>query len=256
MDLLRRQRIVIGVALFGLTALAWAYLYRLNLDMPGAALAQMALAPAPSWTVLEFVTMLVMWWVMMLGMMLPAAAPMILTFATVSRRRRDRGQAYVPTAVFAAGYLLAWGGYSLAATLVQGLLERAGLLTAMMTSASPLFGGLMFVAAGIYQLTPLKYACLAHCRSPFEFILNRWRDGAGGALRMGLGHGLYCLGCCWAVMALLFVGGVMNLLWVAALAAFVLAEKLLPVGVWMSRAGGVAMTLCGLWLIWSGMLPA
>lgn len=249
MDRLGRQRVVIGLALFGLSALAWAYLTRLTITMPAGGMAQMTLAPAPAWTALEFATMLLMWWLMMLGMMLPAAAPMILTFAGVSRRRRARGQAYVPTAVFVAGYLLAWGGYSVLATITQGMLERAALLTPMMTSASPWLGGLLFVAAGIYQLTPLKYACLAHCRSPFDFVLNRWRDGAWGALRMGLAHGLFCLGCCWAVMALLFVGGVMNLIWVAALAAFVLAEKLLPMGARMARAGGVLMMLWGAFLM-------
>jgi predicted metal-binding membrane protein len=216
-------------------------------------MAQMALAPPASWTALEFITMLMMWWVMMLGMMLPAAAPMILMFATVSRRRRDQGRTYVPTAVFAAGYLLAWGGYSLAATLLQGLLERAALLTPMMTSASPIFGGVLFVAAGAYQFTPLKHACLRQCRSPFEFILNRWRDGVRGALAMGFHHGLFCLGCCWAVMALLFVGGVMNLIWVALLAAFVLAEKLFPAGLWVARGGGAGMVLWGCFLLWPAL---
>ncbi len=252
----RRERLAILAALAGVSAIAWLYLYLLDrqmADMPSMAGAAMAAQPAP-WTATDFVLMFVMWWVMMVGMMLPSAAPMLLTFATVNRKKRARGQPYVPTAVFALGYLAAWGGYSLAATAAQWGLEQAALLTPMMRTASPILGALLFAAAGIYQFTPLKYACLAHCRSPFDFILNRWRDGARGALRMGAGHGLYCLGCCWVLMALLFVGGVMNLLWVAAIAALVFAEKLLPAGKWaargIARAGGALMLAFGGYLLY------
>jgi len=143
--------------------------------------------------------------VMMVGMMLPSAAPMILTFATVNRNRRARGQPYVPTALFTLGYLLAWGGFSIVATVVQWGLERAALLSPIdMASDSQVLGGLLFLAAGLYQLSPLKHACLNHCRSPLDFVLNHWRDGAGGALGMGLAHGLYCLGCCWILMAAVY----------------------------------------------------
>jgi predicted metal-binding membrane protein len=155
----------------------------------------------------------------------------------------------VPSAVFTAGYLLAWGGFSLAATLAQEALKRAALLSPMdMTTNSRLLGGLLFLAAGLYQFTPVKLACLRLCRSPLDFVVNHWRDGPGGALRMGITHGLHCLGCCWILMLLLFVGGVMNLLWVAALAVVVLIEKL-TAGPWIGRAGGVLLVACGAWLL-------
>jgi len=245
--LLLRQRVAIVAALAGLTALCWLYLFGAAADM--AAMGDMTMAMPPKGAV-DLVLLLAMWWVMMVGMMLPGAAPMILTFATVNRRRRARAQPYAPTALFTSGYLLAWGGFSVVATLAQWGLERAALLSPMaMTTTSARLGGLLFLAAGLYQLTPLKQACLHVCRSPFDFVVNRWRDGAGGALRMGFSHGLYCLGCCWILMALLFVGGVMNLLWVAALAAVVLVEKLFPLGDWMARIGGVLLAALGVWLL-------
>jgi predicted metal-binding membrane protein len=181
-----------------------------------------------------------MWWAMMIGMMLPSAAPMTLTFATVNRRRRELGTPYVPTAVFVAGYLLAWGAFSVAATAVQWALGH---------TASPLAGGVLFVAAGLYQLTPLKHACLRRCRSPLAFVLEHWHEGTAGALRMGAQHGVYCLGCCALLMALLFVGGAMNLAWAAAIAAWVLAEKLLPAGAALARGAGVMAVLFGAWTI-------
>jgi predicted metal-binding membrane protein len=244
-----RQRVVIAAALAGLTALCWLYLFIAAADMRAMGAMAMPMPMEPKGAV-DLVLLLAMWWVMMAGMMLPGAAPMILTFATVNRRRRARGQPYAPTALFAAGYLVAWGGFSVAATLGQWGLERAALLSPMdMTTTSARLGGLLFLAAGLYQLTPLKQACLSVCRSPFDFVVNHWRDGATGALRMGLSHGLYCLGCCWILMALLFAGGVMNLLWVAVLAAVVLIEKLFPLGVWMARIGGVLLAGYGIRLL-------
>jgi predicted metal-binding membrane protein len=190
-----------------------------------------------------------MWWAMMIGMMLPSAAPMTLTFATVNRRRRELGTPWVPTAVFVAGYLLAWGAFSLAATAAQLALVHAKLMAPMMGLSSPLLGGLVFVAAGLYQLTPLKHACLRRCRSPLAFVLERWREGTAGALRMGVEHGAWCLGCCALLMTLLFVGGVMNLVWAAAIAAWVLVEKLLPRGEALARIAGVAAIAYGAWMI-------
>jgi predicted metal-binding membrane protein len=185
----------------------------------------------------------------MLGMMLPSAAPMILTFGTLQRRKRERDDTYVPLVLFVAGYLLVWGAFSLAATGAQWALQRYALLTPALVLENSLLGGILFIMAGIYQFTPLKHACLSHCRSPFAFLLNHWRDGWAGALRMGGDHGLYCLGCCWLLMTLLFAAGVMNLLWVAAIAALVFAEKLLPAGVRIERIGGGAMMLFGVWLL-------
>lgn len=237
-------------ALAGLVALSWLYLFDEAAAM--AAMGDMTMAMPPR-DIRELVLLLAMWWIMMLGMMLPGAAPMILTFAAVNRRRRGRGQPYVPTALFVAGYLLAWGGFSVVATAAQWALESVALLSPMsMAATAPWLGGLLFLAAGLYQLTPLKMACLRLCRSPFDFVVNRWREDAGGAVAMGVIHGAYCLGCCWILMALLFVGGAMNLVWVAALAAFVLVEKLLPFGSKTARVTGVAMAVYGGWLIASG----
>lgn len=236
-------------------AVAWGYLAWLVVDMermaggtstPAPDMLRMLEAMPRPWSSVDAVAMLVMWWVMMVGMMLPSATPMLLTVSAVNRKRRERGRPAVGTVVFAAGYLLAWGGYGVAATTAQWGLERAALLSPMMAGTSPVFGGLLLIAAGVYQFTPLKHACLAHCRSPLSFIINRWRDGAGGALRMGLEHGGYCLGCCWALMALLFVFGVMNLLWVAGLTVIVLLEKAAPGGEAIARMGGLAMLGAGI----------
>jgi predicted metal-binding membrane protein len=246
-ELLRRERVVVVLALVGVTAIAWLYLImaRRGMDMSVQTMGDMPDRATPFAVPWVFA----MWWVMMVGMMLPSAAPMILTFATLQRRKRDRDEPYVPTAMFVAGYLIAWGAFCLAATAAQWELQRSALLSPMLGLASPLFGGVYFIFAGIYQFTPLKNVCLRHCRSPFAFVLNHWRDGWDGALRMGTSHGAYCLGCCWVLMALLFAVGVMNLIWVAAIAAFVFAEKLLPGGVWVGRVGGSAMAAFGLWLL-------
>ena len=180
----------------------------------------------------------------MTAMMLPSAAPMILLFATINRRRSATGTPYA-TGLFALAYLSLWAAFSLAATCAQWGLEHARLLSATMATASTSLAGAVFLLAGVYQLTPLKQACLRRCRSPLEFLSHYWQGGALGAFRMGLRHGLFCLGCCWAMMALLFVGGLMNVLWIAALALCVLAEKVVPAGSLLGQAGGVALILWG-----------
>lgn len=243
----RRERVVIAAALGAVAALSWLYLYLQMQPM-----ADMAPAMFAPWTATDFALNLAIWWVMMPGMMLPSAAPMILTFATVNRRNRERGQPFVPTMVFTAGYLVAWGLFGVFATLADWALERAALISPMTGRLPPVLGAIVVIAAGIYQLSPLKSVCLTHCRSPFEFVLNHWRDGASGALRMGLEHGLYCLGCCWFLMALMFAAGIMSLLWMAVIAVFILLEKLLPVGTWLARAGGVAMLGFGVYLLVAG----
>ncbi|MFT5391517.1 MAG: putative metal-binding membrane protein [Gammaproteobacteria bacterium] len=214
------------------------------LARPGMRVAQLG-----AWTSTEAVLMFVMWSVMMVGMMLPSAAPMILMFARVSLNHRRAGRPYVATSVFVLGYVLAWGLFSAAATAAQWGLERVALMGFDMRTTDMPLAGALFIAAGLYQLSPLKHACLRLCRSPLDFVLNRWREGSMGALRMGTAHGLYCLGCCWLLMLLLFVGGVMNLLWIATLSAFVLIEKLLPAGTVTSRITGVAMAAFGCYLI-------
>jgi predicted metal-binding membrane protein len=215
--------------------------------MEGMAEIAMPAAFAP-WTATDFALNMAIWWAMMPGMTLPSAAPMILTFATINRHKRKRGQPFVPTMVFASGYLIGWGLFGVCATLADWGLEHAALISPTTGRLSPILGAIVVTAAGIYQLTPLKSVCLTHCRPPFDFVLNHWRDGTAGALRMGLEHGLYCLGCCWFLMALLFAAGIMSLLWMAAITVFVFVEKLLPAGQWIARASGAAMLGLGIYL--------
>jgi predicted metal-binding membrane protein len=216
--------------------------------MEGMADIAMPAAYVP-WTAADFALNLAIWWAMMPGMMLPSAAPMILTFAAINRHKRQHGQPFVPTMVFTSGYLIAWGLFGVLAALADWGFERAALISPMTGRLVPVFGAVVVIAAGVYQLTPLKAVCLRHCRSPFDFVLNHWRDGAAGALRMGLEHGLYCLGCCWFLMALLFAAGIMSLLWMAAITAFVFVEKLFPAGAWIARISGVAMLGFGIYLV-------
>jgi predicted metal-binding membrane protein len=253
----RLDRSIILLALLGLTVLSWLWLISLSHGMSDkemASMPDMAMPirmPAP-WIAARFTLTFAMWWVMMVGMMLPSAAPMILMFATVNRKKRMSGQDFVPVSVFTLGYLLVWGLFSAGATVVQWVLDQLAMLSSSLTTISPMVGGALLIAAGIYQFTPLKQACLRHCRSPLGFVLNHWHDGRIGALRMGMEHGAFCLGCCWVLMALLFVVGVMNLLSVAAIAAFMFVEKLLPGGPWIGRIGGGAMVAVGAWLAAAG----
>ena len=245
---LKRDRTIVLAGVAGLSALAWAYLLTMAWRMPHREMA-MAMPHMQAWEATEVLLTWVMWAVMMVAMMTPSAAPMILMFATVNRRRRGQQGPFVPTTVFLLGYLLVWGGFSVVATLAQWGLHTAALLSPMMVSTSPMLGGLLLLAAGIFQWTPLKSTCLTQCRSPLGFLMTEWREGAWGALLMGLRHGCYCVGCCWVLMALLFVAGVMNLLWVAAMAAFVLVEKVLPRGELVGRVVGGMLMLAGLVLL-------
>jgi predicted metal-binding membrane protein len=247
---LKRDRAIVLAGVAGLSALAWAYLLALAWRMPHREMAMaMAMPHMQAWGATEVLLTWVMWAVMMVAMMTPSAAPMILMFATVNRRHRGQQGLFVPTTVFLLGYLLVWGGFSVAATFAQWGLHTAALLSPMMVNTSPMLGGLLLLAAGIFQWTPLKSTCLTQCRSPLGFLMTEWREGAWGALLMGLRHGRYCVGCCWVLMALLFVAGVMNLLWVAAMAAFVLVEKVLPRGELVGRVVGGILMLAGLVLL-------
>jgi predicted metal-binding membrane protein len=212
-------------------------------------MAHSAMMQPAVWTPSYAALMFLMWWIMMVAMMLPSASPMILLFARIQRQQQEKGSPFVPTSVFTAGYLVTWGAFSVIAAGAQWGFERAGLLSAMMTSTSGLFAGVLLLAAGIYQLTPLKHTCLRHCRSPIQFITHHWRNGAGGALRMGIDHGAFCLACCWLLMALLFVGGVMNLYWIVGLALFVLLEKTIPAGHWLGSITGIGLMIWGGWLM-------
>ena len=260
--LLRRDRIVVLSGLALIATLAWAYVSSLASGMRNMeAATQMAMPQMQEvWGITDFVLTFVMWAVMMVAMMTPSAAPMILMFAGINRRRRrDQQVPYVPTSVFLVGYLVVWAAFSVLATAAQWGLHAASLLSPMMVSTSPILGGIMLLVAGIYQWTPLKHACLSKCRSPLGFVLTEWREGRWGAFLMGLKHGSYCTGCCWSLMTLLFVAGVMNLLWVAAIAGFVLLEKLAPAGQRMGQAAGALMVAGGVVLLglslWGGMQP-
>ena len=219
--------------------------------------ADMLISPV-TWTPGYALLMFSMWWLMMIAMMLPSAAPMVLLHAAVTRkglaRANDAGlnapshRLHSTTTAFIAGYLAMWGAFSLVAVVAQWALERGELLSAMMMSTSKLLGSGLLLAAGVWQLTPLKTVCLRHCRSPISFLSAHWRPGVGGAFRMGTKHGVFCLGCCWFLMALLFYGGVMNLIWIIGLALFVLAEKMMPAGVAFGRVTGLLLIAWGVWL--------
>lgn len=256
---LRRDRLIVLSALTTIAALAWADLVWLSNDMlmGGMDMSGFRMIPAgrgwmmpvsEQWNLFEFGYMLAMWFVMMIGMMTPSVAPMILIYARVGRQAAAGGQPFAASVWFAAGYLLAWAAFSLAATLVQWALERAALLTPTMESASHRVGGVLLIAAGLYQWTPLKDACLSYCQAPLTFVMRHggFRGDPSGAVMLGLRHGLYCIGCCWTLMVLLFVGGVMNLLWIAALAILVLAEKIIPFGRLVARVTGVGLVVSGI----------
>ena len=248
--LLRRDRGIVVASLAGVTVLAWSYLFVLARTMasmgnPGGWHTFMMLMPMGRWGLLEYALGFAMWALMMVGMMVPSAAPMIMLYARVARRTPSDRTPLACTTAFAAGYLLMWAAFSLIAAAVQGVLVNLALVTETMTSASTVLAGAVFIAAGFYQWMPLKRACLTHCRSPIWFLSRHWRPGSSGALRMGMEHGAYCVGCCWALMTVLFAVGIMNLAWVAAIAAFVLTEKTAPFGTWGQRVAGVLLITLG-----------
>ena len=259
---LRRDRWIVGSAIAILVALAWAYVLWLanDMDMGGMDMTGFRMIPAgigimlpvtEPWRVIEFGYVFLMWAVMMVGMMAPSAAPMILMYARVGRQGRAQGKPYAATSWFAAGYLVAWTGFLLAATLLQWVVEREALLDSRMTLASNFIGAIVLIVGGVYQWAPLKDVCLAQCQSPFLFLMQHggFRSDAQGCLLLGLRHGGYCVGCCWILMALLFVGGVMNVLWIALLSLLVLLEKVTPFGRWIARAAGIACLVAGAWLL-------
>jgi predicted metal-binding membrane protein len=251
-SVLRRDRLVVLVGLAGVTTLAWIYLVVLSArmgGMPGTMEGVTDMLRLKPWSAIDFLLMFLMWAVMMVGMMVPSAAPMILLYTRLVRRERSRGRPLASVGTFFVGYIAVWTGFSLAATALQWVLERLALLSPMMVSSSAWLGGLLLIAAGVYQLSPAKQACLQHCRSPLEFLSTRWRPGARGAFAMGLEHGAFCVGCCWVLMALLFVGGVMNLLWVAAITLFVLIEKVAPWGALTGRVASALLCVAGLLVI-------
>jgi predicted metal-binding membrane protein len=229
-----------------LCGLAWTYLLVEASSMSEMSAMMDVGGMDMGWTKGEWGYLVAMWSIMMVAMMLPSALPTIMLVARVPRA----------TPGFITGYLLAWGAYSLVAATIQWTLHRTLLVSDAMVSVSPLLSGALLLAAGAFQFTPLKAKCVAHCRSPLSFLLRHWQEGPSGALRMGIRHGTYCVGCCWALMALLFVLGVMNLLWVTGLAVLVLLEKVLPAGKWVTRGGGAALLVWGIFVLLGPALGA
>ena len=248
-SVLKRDRAFVIAGLAGIVAIAWGYMIYLDRAMGKTMGMERAMPRMQGWGTVDFVLMFFMWAVMMVAMMTPSATPMILTFSRINRRRHERRNPIVVTGVFLAGYLVVWTVFSAVATFAQWGLHRAALLSPMMVSNNPLLGGMLLIGAGVFQFTPLKHACLSHCRSPIGFFMTEWREGNRGAFFMGVHHGIYCVGCCWLLMALLFVSGVMNLLWVASIAAYVLVEKIVPAGHWIGRAIGMCIIVAGLWMV-------
>jgi len=245
-----RERIVLGASLAMVCALAWGFTawhaHATNHVMD----AMEGMEGPVAWEAGRTAAMFLMWLVMMVAMMLPAVFPMVDAFAAISRQRREHKAPYVATAFFVGGYLLAWSGYSALATAAHWGLERSGLIDTMMRSTSGMLAGALFLAAGLYQWTPLKRVCLSRCRSPIGFMLTEWRDGRTGAIVMGLRQGAFCVGCCAVLMSLLFAVAVMNVLWVAALTVLVMIEKLLPCERFWRHAIGASLTLAGVaWMV-------
>lgn len=239
---LGRDRLLLIVCLVAIATLSWLYILSgagMDMSMPGMVMAPMAWSPATA------ALMFAMWWVMMIAMMVPSAAPTILLFSAIQRKKAASGPAIVGGSTFLAGYLAVWAGFSVLATGLQWGLESLGLMAMDMRLSSRVLGGAILLAAGLYQFTPIKTACIRHCQSPVLFLSSNWRPGASGALLMGARHGLYCLGCCWVLMALLFVGGAMNLLWIAGLAVYVGVEKLTAGTVWTPRVAGAGLCVAG-----------
>jgi predicted metal-binding membrane protein len=190
-----------------------------------------------------------MWMVMMVAMMLPTASPMILTFAKLNHAQSKTDKILSETAIFAVAYVVVWLAFSLLFTLLQEAFLAVGLVSGMMAKANMVFGGIILISAGIYQFTPLKDACLRACQTPLGFLMTRWKEGPLGAFRMGVEHGIYCVGCCWALMLLMFVGGVMDLFWMVILAVLMLGEKMMPPGHWLPQAFGAGLVLWGVLLL-------
>lgn len=253
MTTLRRDRFTIGMALSLVTLLSWAYMLKLAGGMAHhghETMALMTLPAPPGWDWHTLGLTVSMWCVMMIAMMLPSTAPMVSTFTRVYEQRRQLpGGIVVPTSIFVAGYLAMWSVFGVVAAVLQLALHEAALVASPMDKLGPQASAVLLIAAGALQFSAFKVACLEKCRTPLSFLLAEWREGRVGAFVMGIRHGAFCVGCCWALMLLMFVGGTMNLLWMAGLTVLVLLEKVLRNGYGFSRIAGVVMILTGIWLL-------
>lgn len=255
-SILKRDRWIVLAVLTATTLLAWGYMVREAQAMcaTGACCCagmEMSGPDTQPWATATLLPLFLMWAEMMVAMMLPSATPMLLTFAKIQRNRRESEQPFVATGIFLLGYLTVWTGFSAVAAVMQWALHAKALLSPMMVSSSPLLGGGLLIAAGVFQWTPLKNACLSGCCSPVNFLMTSWREGRAGAFVMGLRHGFHCMGCCWFLMLLLFVAGVMNIWWIALITILVLLEKTVPRGLLVGKIAGIVFTVWGAWMMLS-----
>jgi predicted metal-binding membrane protein len=251
--ILKKDRLIIIVGLFIICVLSWLYIiylyrqmYPMNMDAMFFAMPMSA-----KWTATDFVLLFLMWFVMMVAMMMPSVAPLILIFAGINRQRRQVQNPFVPTGYLLSGYFSVWLIFSLLATVLQWLMQHLSLLNPDMIITSKIVGGIILIAAGLFQFTTLKQRCLYNCQTPIKFIHKHWQEGRAGAFRMGVKNGLFCLGCCWILMILLFVSGIMNLLWIAIIAGFVFAEKIFSGTKLVSYISGVALIIYGAFVLLS-----
>ena len=255
--LLRHDRVILIAMIAALFAFAGVYtVFGVGMRMSAVEMTAMRDMPGSSmsggWSPGYALLVFLMWWVMMIAMMLPSVSPAVLLYSTLLRRGKAPRRVPAVSASFLAGYLVTWAGFSVFAAAAQWGLEALGFVSATMMTLTSIPGAFVLIAAGVFQFTPLKQACLRQCRSPVEFLTRRRRPGVAGAFVMGLEHGAYCLGCCWFLMALLFVGGIMNLYWIVGLATFVALEKLTPHGEIISKVAGLALVAWGGLVILAG----
>ena len=255
--LFKQQNIILALGIIIIASLGWLYVFHVTSISSNGVQDNLMNVMSPEkqlWNFRDGMSAFIMWSVMMAAMMLPSAMPMILVFATVNRRRHSLVKEVVPTWMFVSGYILMWIFFSLIVALIQLTLHNFSLISVDMSIINPFLGGIILVFAGIYQFTPVKEVCLKNCQSPLGFIMENWRDGKFGAFIMGLHHGLYCIGCCWILMILLFVAGVMNLSWVAIIALFIFLEKVLITKRWLSKIAGVLLVIWGIGLMGKNFL--
>ncbi len=251
-NLLQRGQFFVFFCLAAIVIISWASMLHMTWEMSGTG-EEITLACLMNWGPRDIAHMFMMWGIMMTAMMFPSATPMILMFVTVNERQREIQRPLMPTGLFILGYFLVWTSYGALATLVQWGLHRSALLSHNLVITSPILGGMLLIAAGIFQWTPFRDTCMSKCRSPLGFLMGEWRDGRFGALIMGLKHGLNCVGCCWLLMLLSFVLGVMNMVWMAIVTVFMLVEKAYPGSQWVSRTSGVILIAWGLWVTAGGI---
>ena len=246
----RHDHAFVVAGLVGVSLVAWAYLISGVESFHGA---EVGLPSTELWTPRDFALVFLMWSIMMVAMMVPSASPMVVTYAAIRRKQHPDERAFGACVAFLLGYVILWTSFSALATLAQWGLQHAALISAAGASTNAIFAGALLLVAGVFQWTPWKQACLTHCRSPFLFIMTSWRDGTRGAFTMGLEHGVFCLGCCWALMALMFFAGVMNIFWLVALSLFVLVEKVVPAGDLLGRLAGAGMIGWGVYVMSLGI---